>query len=237
MVYIVVYRNVCLRLEFLRRFILSNCTMPKGQKKTKGTPELYNEVKKQVSLSLTPTAVKKLDDLAKKHRLSRSELIEQIARGSINLAQQDSFSEKYVFYPMKSISIQECEKLPETMGAFLVSDLENFAYVDSCINLKQKFSNPKFIDELKKIGGNSSGLNNYKVFWMISNNLKTILNTQNELVSQFRTSDQYERFKSTCIGGPVHNSFSSDNCYKFKPMGGVTLISHDKDSLNRNVDK
>ena len=31
--------------------------MPKGQKKSKGVPELHNEVKKRVNLSLTPTAI------------------------------------------------------------------------------------------------------------------------------------------------------------------------------------
>lgn len=53
----------------------------KGRKKLRGKPELYDEVKGQVNLSLTATGVKGLDDLAKKMGLSRSELIEQIGRG------------------------------------------------------------------------------------------------------------------------------------------------------------
>ncbi len=38
--------------------------MPKGQKKSKGVPELHDEVKKRVILSLTPTAIASLDRLA-----------------------------------------------------------------------------------------------------------------------------------------------------------------------------
>lgn len=53
----------------------------KGRKKVRGQPELYDEVKGQVNLSLTETGVKGLDSLAKKMGLSRSEFIEQIGRG------------------------------------------------------------------------------------------------------------------------------------------------------------
>jgi metal-responsive CopG/Arc/MetJ family transcriptional regulator len=58
----------------------------KGRKSTRGRPEIYSEVKTTVCLALTPTAISKLDELAKSMRLSRSEFVEQIARGLIDIA-------------------------------------------------------------------------------------------------------------------------------------------------------
>lgn len=58
----------------------------KGRKSTRGRPELYSEVKNRVSLALTPTATEKLDELAGTMKLSRSEFVEQIARGLIRIS-------------------------------------------------------------------------------------------------------------------------------------------------------
>lgn len=55
----------------------------KGTKSTRGRPEIYSEIKTSVCLALTPTAIAKLDDLAKSQQLSRSEFVERIARGLI----------------------------------------------------------------------------------------------------------------------------------------------------------
>lgn len=52
----------------------------KGRKKLRGQPELYNEVKGQVNISLTKTGVGGLDAIASELSLSRSEFIEQIGR-------------------------------------------------------------------------------------------------------------------------------------------------------------
>lgn len=46
---------------------------------------MYDEHKKRVNISLTPTAVERLDALAGSMDVSRSELIEQVARGTIPL--------------------------------------------------------------------------------------------------------------------------------------------------------
>ena len=43
---------------------------------------MYDEHKKIVAVALTPTAVKRLDALADSLDVSRSELIEQVARGT-----------------------------------------------------------------------------------------------------------------------------------------------------------
>lgn len=61
----------------------------KGTKSTRGRPEIYSEVKTSVCLALTPTAIDNLDNFAKKLKLSRSEFVEQIARGLIEISQKE----------------------------------------------------------------------------------------------------------------------------------------------------
>lgn len=58
----------------------------KGLKSQRGRPEVYDEVKKRMSVSLTPTGAKQLDDLAKSFGLSRGELVERIGRSLILVA-------------------------------------------------------------------------------------------------------------------------------------------------------
>ncbi|MBD2028183.1 hypothetical protein [Leptolyngbya sp. FACHB-711] len=57
----------------------------KGMKSTRGRPEMYSEVKKPACLALTPTAITQLEELAKTMNLSKSELVERIARGLISI--------------------------------------------------------------------------------------------------------------------------------------------------------
>ncbi|BAY32883.1 CopG domain protein DNA-binding domain protein [Nostoc carneum NIES-2107] len=57
----------------------------KGQKGQKDVPELYDEVKKRVNLALTPTGINGLDEIASNFEISRSELVERIARRIIRL--------------------------------------------------------------------------------------------------------------------------------------------------------
>ncbi|WP_299484766.1 ribbon-helix-helix protein, CopG family [Acaryochloris sp. IP29b_bin.137] len=64
----------------------------KGRKKLRGQPELYDEVKGQVNLSLTATGVKGLDELAKQMGLSRSEFIEQVGRGLLPVLSPDELT-------------------------------------------------------------------------------------------------------------------------------------------------
>ena len=59
----------------------------KGVKSLRGQPELYDEVKQVVSISLTPTGINQLDIRARAFKLSRSEFIERIARGTIPITQ------------------------------------------------------------------------------------------------------------------------------------------------------
>ena len=54
----------------------------KGKKKhgLKGVPDNWDEVKQRYNLALTPTAVNSLDAIASRLEISRSELIERVAR-------------------------------------------------------------------------------------------------------------------------------------------------------------
>lgn len=64
--------------------------MPKkGQKKLRGQPEIYDEVKGHIGLSITKTGVQGLDELATSMGLSRSEFVEQIGRRSISVLSQE----------------------------------------------------------------------------------------------------------------------------------------------------
>lgn len=62
----------------------------KGQKNVKGQSERYEEVKRPLNLALTPTAAEMLKDLAAKYGLSKSEFVEQVARGLIPLGEKVS---------------------------------------------------------------------------------------------------------------------------------------------------
>ena len=54
-------------------------------------PALYNELKKCLNLTLTPTAIARLEECAQAWKLSKSALVEQIARGIIPLPNPQDF--------------------------------------------------------------------------------------------------------------------------------------------------
>lgn len=60
----------------------------KGVKSMRDKPEIYDELKRIVSIGITPTARAGLDELSQKRSISRSELIEQIGRGLIQLVSE-----------------------------------------------------------------------------------------------------------------------------------------------------
>ncbi|MGL6340151.1 MAG: hypothetical protein ACRC80_13565 [Waterburya sp.] len=151
--------------------------MPKGQKKSKGVPELHDEVKKRVNLSLTPSAIAGLDKLSEEFNLSRSELVEQIGRGSIPLAEQKSLSEEYIISPIHSLPLTKCDRLPETMGAFLATDFIEFAYVGSSTNIRERFQDISFLAKKDK--------STIEVLWIECDRHQIISKIEQELVTQF----------------------------------------------------
>ena len=62
----------------------------KGFKKAKGEPAYWDEVKRNLNLSLTPTAIDGLTSLAEAHELSKSELVERIGRGIFAVTHVDA---------------------------------------------------------------------------------------------------------------------------------------------------
>jgi hypothetical protein len=59
----------------------------KGIKSLRGKPEIYDELKKVASFSITPTAINGLRKISSELNLSRSELIERIGRGVFALTE------------------------------------------------------------------------------------------------------------------------------------------------------
>lgn len=64
----------------------------KGVKSRRGQPELYDELKQIVSISITPTGVRGLDEISQALGISRSELIERIGRRVIQIATSSMIS-------------------------------------------------------------------------------------------------------------------------------------------------
>jgi len=55
----------------------------KGKRSIRGVPDIWDELKKRVNLTLTATAIDGLDTLAASYGLNRSEFVERIGRGLI----------------------------------------------------------------------------------------------------------------------------------------------------------
>jgi hypothetical protein len=68
--------------------------MPKkGHKSTSGVGDLYDERKRNINLTLTPTAIDALEEKAEELELSKSEFIERIARGNLSTSYNQDTNE------------------------------------------------------------------------------------------------------------------------------------------------
>ena len=71
-------------------------------------------------------------------------------------------------------------------------DFAKFAYVGSSSNLKKRFSDQTFINELEQIKASKYGANSelsnseIKVIWIECDNFKVISRIEQELLAQFR---------------------------------------------------
>lgn len=74
-----------------RREKLSSSTkvMPSEKGGESGRPLKWGQRKARTTFSLTPWAIDELDKIAKKFDLSKSELIEQLTRGRLQLIQKE----------------------------------------------------------------------------------------------------------------------------------------------------
>jgi hypothetical protein len=64
----------------------------RGVKSRRGQPELYDELKQVVSISITPTGVRGLDEISQALGISRSEFIERIGRRVIQIVTSNTVS-------------------------------------------------------------------------------------------------------------------------------------------------
>jgi hypothetical protein len=159
--------------------------MPKGHKRTKGVPELHNELKGRVNLSLTPQAVEGLDVLAAERGLSRSELVERIGRREIALNDPINSSSRvfdesvysFIEQSLQSLpSLDEVESskvyvlpfterasLPSRTGGFVVSDWVH-TYYGCAINLHKHFQSETVIKHIEmQFGGLQD---NFFILWI-----------------------------------------------------------------------
>ncbi|BBD63544.1 CopG domain protein DNA-binding domain protein (plasmid) [Nostoc sp. HK-01] len=81
-------KNQKLRLREPREKKISR----KGLKSMRGQPEAYDELKKIVSVSLTPTALAGIDKISRDYKISRSELLERIGRSIIQIKDRDDWA-------------------------------------------------------------------------------------------------------------------------------------------------
>jgi len=116
--------------------------MPRGRKKTKGVPELHDELKKPVNLSLTPKAIEGLDTLAAQLRLSRSEIVEQIGRGLLSTT---------AFLPQ---SLSQRHSLPDYPAVYLVMEGDRVLYIGNTAELKMNPLRSSVLQELEGKGDN-----------------------------------------------------------------------------------
>ena len=67
----------------------------KGWKSMRGKPEAYEELKKVTTISITATGLAGLDCLARTRNISRSEFVEQIGRGMIQVLDLNLFEDDH----------------------------------------------------------------------------------------------------------------------------------------------
>jgi hypothetical protein len=60
-----------------------------GKKRMKGEAALYDEIKKTTAIALTSTAVLALDVRARELNISRSELVEKLARQEVAMSSEN----------------------------------------------------------------------------------------------------------------------------------------------------
>lgn len=81
-------KNKKLRLREPREKKISR----QGLKSMRGQPEAYDELKKVVSVSLTPTALAGIDKISRDYMISRSEFLERIGRSIIQIKDIDDWA-------------------------------------------------------------------------------------------------------------------------------------------------
>lgn len=122
-----------------------------GQKKVRGVPQAYDQLKRQMNLSLTEQAIQGLDALAKERKLSRSELLERLGRGLLSIAEPNTLSFD-----------DERHLLPDRPAIYIVFNDDHVRYVGRSENPKKNLAaltNPG----LRKIQAEAE---DYQMVWL-----------------------------------------------------------------------
>lgn len=198
--------------------------MPKGRKRTKGVPELHDEIKARVTLALTPTAVKGLDSLAEKFRVSRSELVEQIGRRKIPLASHTDLGnvdpKVYDFIAkairdlpptdsssssVKVISFKERHKVPGSPGAYILSNWR-LPLPGTTTNLREEFLSEEFIAVNKRFIENLE--ENSFIIWQSFQDIRVLEDTKLALKE---VGDVYSNLKKEVIARALQKTMEQIN--------------------------
>jgi hypothetical protein len=151
--------------------------MPKGQKRVKGVPELHDEVKTRLNLTVTPTARQGLEKLAKERELSISELVEKIGRESliINAEIHEHFKSESLFQDavlaVQSLPVERCNELPKVSGAYALVDKHGRVLAGYASNLNEEFGRRlrksyNFFPFSGNKEQNEKLQNKYMIFWL-----------------------------------------------------------------------
>jgi hypothetical protein len=111
--------------------------MPKGRKRVRGVPQLHEELKKRVSIALTPTGIQGLDALAARQKISRSELVERIGRGLISVTETPS------------VQLGDRQPVRHSPRIYLVMDGDRILYIGQETELKTQSLGHRHFQELK----------------------------------------------------------------------------------------
>lgn len=199
--------------------------MPRGHKRVKGVPELHNELKTRVNLSLTPTGIDGLDALAAKRRLSRSELVERIGRGQIRLMDYDNtahsndfsgndnsteatnseFTSELTMSAIQSMSFNERQNLPSCPGAYLITNSANYIHAGHNVNLKKKFADNRFLERVKKNFKNDYD-EHLDLYWVECSDVTALPDTERIMVAVFQKVVSESVFRQRIAGLFQQNS-------------------------------
>lgn len=174
--------------------------MPKGRKRVRGVPELHGELKTRVNLSLTPSGIAGLDTLAAERGISRSELVERIGRRQMILQNSSNnvpikettipeLADEFNMSLLQSLDLSQRQNLPECPGVYLLTDFMKYAYVGHAFNLKEKFMNEHFLNQLEFN-------NDFEILWIKSNDIGALPFIKQALLTAFYLQNVNQAYQS-----------------------------------------
>ncbi len=111
-----------------------------------------------------------------------------MAKINFKLRQTQTLNDKFVISPIQSLPLTECDRLPETMGAFLVTNFAQFAYIGSSTNLKKRFDDLNFLEKIQQFETEvavQSAESKIEVFWIECDRYEVISKIEQQLLAQF----------------------------------------------------